>query len=387
MPFPPYPVPPAPVTWIDGPVFTSLLRNDVANAVAFLANRPSFQATCTTGPAVGGGYSPNGVALDTEVYDTWAGHWQPTDPVFWYATQPGTLGYYLAEGYVPFGYALSSTALFSAGIQYGAPNSGGGGSLTTTWGETHPVGNGHYPGPCVVDLVPLTVSGAIAGLGSAVGMWCAQNSGSPVNLLTPSNITGAPRLSLRWACALTGVAGLPVPANPAWPTPPDYIDPGSWLNPNIRDTIDYLVYPPTARLFYEAGVAKMPTGSFPAGSVVPLDTPTFDNYGGYVKNGWTAPVNGVYYLHGQVSFGAASGSGNYSAGLQVAGGTPQWGKAIRGPASSPGLCVSVTKQLRLTAGQTVQLVGAQSTGANVLLTNPGANTGPQSKLIAVWESA
>jgi hypothetical protein len=386
VPFPPYPNQPAPSTWHNGPVTTGELRDDVTNAISFLANRPSFLGYSSNNPTIIGDFEATPVGLDTELWDTWGGHWPlGPNPDWWYFVQPQATGYYLAEGYVPYNYTSATEATFAAGIASGTLSTLG--NLTYQWGEQHPVGSGRFPGPFCAEIVTATAGGAInSSSASIIGLFAAQDSGSGVNLAGTAGGGAAPRLSLRWVSALSGTAPLPVPANPAWPVPPAIVDAETWLNPNIRDVIRFLTYPPLFRATFR-GTVKMPSGTFPTGTVVPLDTLTQDNYNGFDgSSGYVTPVPGVYYCYGQAAYAPSSASlATYCAGFTVGGGTTQWGKAVRTAATGHGVCVSAVRRFRCTAGQLIQLVGAQSTGAQLQVDGGGGQ--PVSKLIVLWESA
>jgi hypothetical protein len=377
MPFPPYPTVPSPSIWADGPVLTSQLRADVTNAVQFLANKPSFFAECTAAPPVNGSGNDYLVGLDAEILDTWGGHW-PLGPVpaNYYCQAPG---WYLCEGYIPYGYSSGTEATFIAGIQQSAA-----GGTTVSYGEMHPTGNTRNPGPFTAELCLLQRTGIPGSANSDyVALVANQNSGGFVSLDGVAPLL--PRLSVRWALAASGAVGLPVPSNPSWPVPPAYISAATWLNPAIRDTIAYLTYPPAFRYSYRAGSYKMPSGNFPAGNPVPLDTLTLDNYGGYSAGSFIAPRAGVYYCYGQIAWASSATAGNYSAGFSVTGNTvPLWGKGYHCAPTGAGVCVSAVKRIRVTAGQAITLAGSQTTGSPLQVTGSG---NPLTRLICLWESA
>ena len=384
MPFPPYPDVPSPATWVDGgPLLTTALRDDVTNAVLFLANRPAFTGYCTSAPSIPGTFANTAVTLDTEVIDTWGQHWPlGSYPQYYFVPVEG---YYLAEGYVPFAYNSTSEATFTAGIQSGNIS-----NVTTYIGEMHPNASSRNPGVIVSDIITMSNPGAVDASGvSVLGLACSQNSGAGVSLDGSGATTLLPRLSVRWVCSVTGTAPLPVPGNPSWPVPPAYID-QSWLNPNVRDTINFLIYPPLLRYTYRAGTYQLPTGTFPVGNPVPLDTLTNDNYSGWSQsaNGgggaYVVPANGVYYCHGMVVYGPSSSPGNYWVGFSINGNQAQWCKGVQAEATGAGVSIAAVKRLRLTAGQTVTLMGAQSTGSKLQIVGSGQ---PVTKLIMLWESA
>jgi hypothetical protein len=190
-----------------------------------------------------------------------------------------------------------------------------------------------------------------------------------------------PRLAVRWVASAAGTTGLTVPANASWPVPPAYVT-SAFLNTNIKQTIQFLTYPPVLRRYYAAGTATLASGTFPAGTVIALDTTTVDTYSGWSSSGnyFAAPVAGCYYLYGQVQLSALPGTGAASCGLSVNGGAVYWGKSARGGTNTSGMCTAVVKRLRLNAGDEVSLMGQQSFGSALTI-------GSATRLIAVWETA
>jgi hypothetical protein len=66
----------------------------------------------------------------------------------------------------------------------------------------------------------------------------------------------------------TGAASsLAVPANAAWPVPPTQIT-TTWLNANIRDTVNFLVNPPIFKITYTAGSATLASTGWPTGTTI-----------------------------------------------------------------------------------------------------------------------
>lgn len=386
MPLPPWPTVPNPSTWSPGPILVPELRADVSNAVSFLANRPSFLGWCTSAPSVPSGGSGQIVTLDTEAYDTWQGHDPLGQEPGWYMCRAP--GWYLAEGYVSWSYNTATTVSFAANLAVGTGPST---SPAITSGETHPVNDTRTPGPMSADLVKLVnawtpgttqpVNGSSIPSGmDYIALYARQNSGSNISLTSGAN--QYPRLSVRWACALSGTAGLSVPSNPSWPVSPAYITSAAYLNPAIRDTIRFLAYPPVFRAFYAAGTNTLPSQTFPAGTKIVLDTVTVDNYSGWspANNLWTAPVAGVYCCIAQVFITQQTGPGSLAAGFSVNGGTTTWGKSGRSPTNVSGFAVSTVKRLRLNAGDTVALMGSQSNGTALAINNG-------TRLVCCWESS
>lgn len=378
MSFPPYPNLPAPATWADGPLLVSQLRDDMTNDVLFLANRPSFQGYCTGTPAVSGSGTLLEVGLDTEVFDTWGGHWTATYPAFYNCQAPG---WHLAEGYIPYAYTSTSNATFGAAIRQSLA-----GGVSVWTGEQSAIASGKNPGCYTAELCQLerTAAPGVGG-GDTVCLGAVQYSGSSVNLDGPSGNL-VPRMSIRWVSALSGTAPLPVPPNPVWPVPPEYIT-AAFGNATVRDAIRFLAYPPITRYTYRAGTYSMASGSFSSGGTpVPFDTPTVDNYNAFSigSGSYVAPVAGSYYCYGQVAFAPNTSSGSFSAGFAIGGGPTVWGKAVQSGPCSQGVCVPVCQPLRVAAGQTITLMGAQSTGSALKVAGSGD---PVTKMIVVWESA
>jgi hypothetical protein len=372
VPFPPYPAVPNPATWANGPILTSSLRNDVTNAVNFLANRPLFLGQNTLGSVV----TPSAnlaVSLNSELVDTWNGHL--TTAAAYFCQAPG---WYLAEVSMPYNYT-GGQALF-----YGGFSGLSGGVSFTSVGELQQMGSGHNPQPQACDLILQTVTGPPGGSGDGIEPIAAQFTGGNVNLQSTTAVS--PYMSVRWVAAASGTASLPVPANPAWPVPTAYIT-AAFLNANIRDTIRFLAYPPVYRAHYTAGSATLPTQSFPAGTVVPLTTIDVDNYSGGTTGtsaSYTAPVAGVYFCYGQTNLAAPSNQLNVCAGLSVNGGTTQWGTSAFSLTNANGNGMCVRKRLRLNAGDTVQFISSQGSPGAIAY-NTVANN--QTRFLAVWESA
>jgi hypothetical protein len=377
MPLPPYPAVPAPGTWAaSSPILTSQLRNDAANAITFLANRPGFLGWCTTGPSITAG-SITALDLDTEGFDTWSGHSPLGTQPNWYCCQAP--GWYLGEAFCAWAYTSSTQLTFQTSVSVGVS----GGTAAQNWGEITPSASTRNPAPIAVDLVQLNNTGqpdASPVTGDYITMQ-VRVSGSNESVASSSGLY--PRLAVRWVAATSGTAGLSVPPNPSWPVPPAYVT-SSFLNANIRDTIRFLTYPPLFR-GYASGSATLGSnaaGAFPAGSVIALANTTVDNYSGWGGSGnyWQAPVAGCYYLYGQVQFSPQGATGAASAGLKVNAGTIIWGRSARSGNASSGVCAAVMKRLRLNAGDDVQLVAQQSFGSTLTI-------GSDTRLIAVWETA
>jgi hypothetical protein len=158
----------------------------------------------------------------------------------------------------------------------------------------------------------------------------------------------------------------------------------AFLTKNVQNTVSFLAYPPAFRATNRNVTFLVPAATFPTGTPIPLDTFTLDTYSGGFSNGYIAPVAGVYYCYGQVAMTAATVTGNYCAGFSIAGGT-LWGRAVQAKSNNQGVCVSVAKRLRVSAGQSITLMAAQSTTANNIFIVGAGN--PFTKMICFWESA
>ena len=379
MPFPPYATVPVPRTWSAGPILTSALRGDVTNAVNFLANRPFFVGQQTTGASIASGGDVS-VGMNVELVDTWAGHAQNIDINKYWCQAPG---WYLCQGTAPFAYTTATQALFAAGL-----NSQNNGSATgAIRGQLQLMGSGRNPSPQVCDLVQMTVTGPPGGSGDWVQLTALQTTGS--SQAYAATAAKFPYISVRWVAALSGTVGLAVPSNDAWVTPSSFVT-SAFLNKNIRDTIGFLTYPPIYRAHYAAGTTTLANGVFPAGTVIALNTIDVDNYSGGTTGAsaaYTAPRAGQYFCYGQIALaGTTATNVAYSCGLSVNGGTTQWGSSVFQATSSAatGAGAVVRKRLRLAAGDTVQLMGQQSSGAALAYNGTAAN---QTRFLAVWEGS
>jgi hypothetical protein len=217
--------------------------------------------------------------------------------------------------------------------------------------------------------------------GTITAVLARQDSGSTVNL--NAGAPDIPVVSVRWVSALSGTQPLPVPPAAAVPTPIT----SAWLNANLRDAIRFLIYPPAMRAHYTAGSSTLASGTLASPAVVPLTTVDFDSYGGFTTGAsahYAAPVSGRYLFAGQFSLASSSTTQWHACGLQVNGSTNYWGRISRFAGSALAGGASVTKRLRLNAGDTVALIGTQSSGSATAYNTTAAN---QTRLIAVWEGA
>jgi hypothetical protein len=384
-----YPTLPDPITWGNGAFITApQLRADVSDSVTLLADPPMFVAAQqTTGQTLTSGTGAS-VVLDTEYYDNWKGHLVALadNPDTYYAQ---FAGWYLCEGSVPLNYT-GGTGSVSAAIG-GVQN---GGTLTAYYGQR--INNNDTTNCAVVAKLMRMVHLVNQDYMQLFGF---QDTGASRTLQnTVSSPQNAwPYLQLKWVCALSGTANLSVPVNASWPTSPSDIT-STFLDINIRDTVNFLIYPPTLEATYNAGTATLASqASIPSttGITVHLDTKTLDNYNAYSTstNTWTAPVGGVYYCYGQLGLVTGANTNCLSAGLTVTSsnyfsGTTNtiWGGAQSAVQSAAGCANVVRRRLRLNAGDTIQLAGYQTDNGSAAATINGNNSW-STRLIIVWQAA
>jgi hypothetical protein len=369
---------PAPRTWsVDDLVTVPRLRADVADSVALLLQRPYFVGQCTTGYTVPGGGGV--VPLDAELTDTWGGHPEDAGPA-WAGLQAAYWcplpGWYLCDFRAPWTYASTTPNSFLAGW---TGNINGGTTYGPNYGAVTVNGLGQGTTSRAVDLIPMTFAGPPNGSGDFIQPFAsAGNSGTiPLNT-SPANL---PTACIRWACSLTGTEPLPVPPLAAVPSPIT----SAWLNGNVRDTVRFLTYPPVAKAYFTPGSATLANSSLSSPQVLTLNTTAVDNYGGITLGAsakYTAPVAGRYFLAGQFNLGASSVTTWYACGVMVNGSAVYWGDAVRFAGSPLAAGAGITKRLRLSAGDYVQLVAAQASGGGIAYNTTQA---AMTMLIAAWE--
>lgn len=383
-----YPTLPDPITWNTILITAPQLRADVSDAVTLLADPPMFVAAQQTTGQTLTTATGTAVVLDTEYYDNWKGH------LVALADNPDTYfaqfaGWYLCEGSVPLNY---SGATGSVSCGFGAVQNGG--AFNHWYGQRL---NNNDTFNCAVAAKLLKMVDLVDQ--DYIQLYGYQDTGSNQTLentvTSPQNAW--PYLQAKWVCALSGTAPLPVPANASWPVPPTDIT-SSFLNANIRDTVNFLIYPPTMEAVYNAGTATLASQlSLPSttGTAIDLDAKTFDNYNAMnlTTNKWTAPVAGVYYCYGQLGIETGANSAALAAGLTVTSsnyfsGTTNtiWGGAQSAEQSVGGCANVVRRRLRLNAGDTIQLAGWQrDTGSAAATINGGSLW--STRLITVWQAA
>lgn len=364
---------PAPRTWSpQDKVFVPELRADVSDAVALLTQRPYLVAQSTTGMSIPSA-TATPVTLDSELTDTWNGHLAPpsaTTSQYW----APLAGWYVTDIRLPWTYS-GAAAMFYSGVQMLS----NGISVGASWGPLAVNGSGSGLTARCVDLLPMHVAGAAGGTGDYIQPLARQDSGSAVSL--NNSAVNLPTASIRWACALSGTASLAVPPLASVPTPIT----SAWLNSNVRDTVNFLVYPPALKAHYVAGSSTLANSTLTTPQVVPLSTADLDTYSGLTTGAsakYTIPVSGRYLVAGQVSLAVSSTATFYACGVYVNSTTLYWGSVVRFAGSSIAGGAGIIRRLRFNAGDTVQLVGAQGSGGAVAYSTAASS---QTRLILVWE--
>ena len=367
MAIPPYPLVPAPSTYVNGPVTASELTADMTNGVTFLSNRPVFSAYNSEGPAILTSAATT-VGLDTELIDTWSGHGTVSGSNYYCQAA----GWYLVEGYAPWENVAAATA-FQTSIGGNVASLGG---SFTSGGQEQTVVTGRTSGQFAADLINMTQSGPVGESTTDHVSLVVSTSGTALVLLNTE--PSFPRLTCRWM-GTGSASALAVPGNAAFPVPPGTVN-ATWLNTNVSNAVGFLSNPPMLRYYYTVGGATLASGVAFTGIQIPLNTVSLDNYGSASAGSYTIPVNGIYYVYAQVGVAGGVGASSYGAGVTYSG-TTVWGDAIHCPYASPySVVTSTTARLRFYAGQQISLSGFQDSGVALNIHNT-------SRLILAWESS
>lgn len=324
--------------------------------------------------------------LDTEILDTGGGHSDATNSFRFFVP---TTGWWLFRGAIPYpGAATNSNFSFLAGIQGNQ-----GGTATNYDGARHagPPSASAVVMPGFAELLPMTAASPVTS-GDEVQMYGFQDTGGGVTLPANAAVGVFPWMSARWSGVLGGTAGLSVPSPAAFADVTAIS--GAFMNSNVRDTVNYLAFPPMARLSNAGASQSIPSGADTAvtwatASINPgTGSVNSDNYGGWSNvtnpSRYTFQRAGRYYVWGQVAF-ATSNTGQWQAGLRVNGTTTWYGTRTSAPGTSTaGMILTAERMLRVSANDYVEVVGAQTTGGSISL----ATTAPAySKMIVLWRGA
>jgi hypothetical protein len=164
----------------------------------------------------------------------------------------------------------------------------------------------------------------------------------------------------------------------------------AFTNQQMRDKIRFLAYRPIARLTNQGGTqGNLAAQTWPAGTAVQWTSPTtgnrcVDNFTGWASANptrYTFPLSGTWYLYGQAYIADASSPLILAAGLAISGGTIQWGDRARSVGSTgQGVCATVRRVLRVTAGQYAEVYASQGGGSQAW----EVSASQCSHLVAVW---
>jgi hypothetical protein len=323
------------------------------------------------------------LTMDTESVDTGGGHSDTSNPSRFYV--PVT-GWWLVRGCVAY-VAGSTFNGFSFVAGFGCGQSS---TVTDYEGGKSGGSASKFVIQNAAELLYCTTASPITN-SDYLQLYAFQNAASTVN--TQIGGSAFPWMSARWVATGPGTGGLSVPANPSYSDTTEIT--GAFLNANMRDAVNYLSYPPMARLSGLGGSQSIASSTFPAGTAVTFATATMPVSGGNSDNysGWSSGTNptrytfaraGRYFCYGQVSF-AASTSGQYAAGLRVNGGTTIWGTRVNASTTtSVGTCPVAEQYIRVNAGDYVELIGSQNSGSSVALVTVAPS---YSKLLVIWEGS
>lgn len=365
------------------PITASLLRANVTAPLWLISSPPMAvlaQQLAVNNVPTGARTTIN--PLDTELLDTGGGHSDSANSFRFFAP---TSGWWLVRGAVPFTAATTNNAWsFGAGIQTNIS------AVATNYdGARHagPPSATAVPIPGFTDLFRLTAASPVTS-GDEVQMYGFQDTGGTITTQIGASVGVFPWLAARWAGVQSGTAGLPVPS-PAAFSDLTAIS-GAFLNSNLRDTVNFLAYPPMARLKNEGNTQTVANGAETAVTWVSSSVNSFasDNYGGWSSvtnpSRYTFPVSGRYYVYGQVAF-PSSNSGQWQVALRVNGSSEWAGTRTSAPTTSTsGMILAAERYLRVSAGDYVEVTATQSSGSTVTL----ATTAPSySKLVVLWRGA
>lgn len=385
----PTPYVPSPRTWSAGDLVTTpRLRADVSGAVQLLAQPPMLLAQQGNAQTIPNS-NETGMALDTEVYDNYNGHSlaSGSSTSSYFGMLPG---WYLAQAAAPLDYTAGAGTM---GVSVAA-NIGGAGGVVFG-GERVPNSSAtpQRAFPVAAKLVEMTNTGTYGGAtNDFLFASVFQDSGASQPLYPGTN--RFPYVTVQWVGASSGTTGLPVPPLAVSPSPIT----SAYLNANVRDTINFLLYPPLLEYQYNAGTQSLASQStLPAvGTTLPLGSKIVDNYSAYNSSTftWTAPVAGVYWCYNVAAMAGAatilalaSGltvtSSNYNSGSPVT----LWGGTRTAFAGTRIQAVACRRRIRLNAGDTVSPAGWQHDSAAAAATVAGNSNEWQSRLIIVWRNA
>lgn len=388
--------PPGPAAWAAGAywplrpnnqVYANDLNQQLSAPVSFLMQRPHVllqqQAPASQATAVSGTATPVPIIMDAEISDAWGMHANSTD-LSQVVIPVGCDGYYLMSGQLPLWSTQAVGTDLGAQLYVNGTSVAVGGSIEIA---TTP----NYATPQVADLEYLTA-------GSYVQLAGTESSGSGAATFLPSTtpltatgdmLPGGAQLAVRY---MTGGSGAALGTGGVYPggtyqgtttnglvnmTYPSLqlgpVTETTWtdnqgatnalFNSNIRQAVLTLANLPAFRLCVLAtGTAVSPSTWTPVTNM----TATFDTWNGLGSSvsTWTCPLAGLYVLGGAVSWPSTGSRYNTSTSIMVTSGgvTTRW---LGQQSGSPIPVSTVTRHIRLNAGDTVQLGAYQAFTSSV----------------------
>ncbi|TVZ01280.1 hypothetical protein EAS64_33925 [Trebonia kvetii] len=374
------------------------MNRQLSQAIAFLSRPPMFQGVQYTAQSVTTSFTAP-ITLDSEITDSWRMHSVQSD-TSQVIVPKGTDGIWLVQGTVPFATSASGH-YYSSQIIY-TPS---GGSAQVISGERVQA-NATRVEPGCADLIAVSAGDTLqlAGFhttGSAVNTWVS----TPATPAVAYNDFASPLFTTRWVAmasatsAQNGVVNVPVPYQ--WTSADEALytrqavqlalpNPITWssleeataarFNTDIRNSVLFLSNVPVMRVQANGSPGSIASGG--AGKITGLQS-TIDNWGAWsaTTNTWTCPLSGLYLVYGQVGWPAQGAA--FSTAAQVNANLSGSSVSYQGAnAYSTTPAAIVFKQMRFTAGDTMQLYGYQNSGSSIvpsILTN--------TRLFTLWMSA
>lgn len=139
----------------------------------------------------------------------------------------------------------------------------------------------------------------------------------------------------------------------------------SLMNAQLHDGLTYLLNPVLAVLYASAAQTLTNTTS----TLINIDTAITDPFAGLSSAGhsWTAPFSAWYDLHAKIHY-TGNATGARAAWFNVNGSSVTGAETWANP-SNAGTCTALAEATAyVTAGQTVTLLGYQSSGGNLATT-------------------
>lgn len=380
-----------------GRVLAVDMNRQLSQAIAFLARPPMFQGVQFTAQSIGTSATVP-VTLDTEMTDTWRMHSVQAD-TSQVVVPAGTDGIWLVQGTVPFATSASGHYYQSQIIYTPA---GGGAQVIS--GERVQA-NATRVEPGVADLIAVSQGDTLqlAGFhttGSSVSTWVS----TPATPAVAYSDFASPLFTTRWVGMGTGVSGGVIQVNVPyqWTSADEALfarvgvplalpNPITWtslqeataaqFNTDIRNSVLFLSNVPALRVQANGSSASI-NGAGTAAKVTGLQS-TIDNWGTWnqATNTWTCPLSGLYLVYGQVGWPAQASAFSTAAQINanLTGASVQYQGAN---AFSTTPAAIVFKQMRFSAGDTMQLFATQNFGSAIVPSNL-TNT----RLFTLWMSA